>query len=143
MWNENCLNFLIGKKIVKLLFNEEKDAFAFELEDGKVERFICEGECCSNSWIEHISGIQSLLGHTINDIIFLDIPSEKEYGEERTLIYRWDIHTKEGIYTMEMRNHSNGYYCGELTHVEFEDGEPNFSDIADFQTPTIECTEDF
>lgn len=141
--NDNCLDFLVGKKIIKLLFNEEKDSFAFLLDNLRLEQFICEGECCSNSWIEHVSGLKSLLGHTINKIVFIDLPCDKEYGEERTLIYRWDIHTNEGICTMEMRNHSNGYYCGELTHIHFEDDDGKFDSLSDFQNPTIECTEDF
>lgn len=141
--NDNCLDFLVGKKIIKLLFNEEKDSFSFILDSLRLERFICEGECCSNSWIEHVSGLKSLLGHTINKIVFIDLPADKEYGEERTLIYRWDIHTNEGICTMEMRNHSNGYYCGELTRIDFEDDDSKFDSFSDFQNPTIECTEDF
>lgn len=48
------------------------------------------------------------------------------------------MHTEAGICTMEMRNFSNGYYCGELTHIS--DSE---EDDEHFEVPTIECKEDF
>ena len=136
--NKNWLDLLIGKKIIKLLFNLEKNSFAFLLDSGRLEQFNCEGESCSTSWIEHISGINNLLGKEIKKIeyISLDRPrNEDEWGEKETLIYRWDIYTDGGICTMEMRNLSNGYYSGMICHVDSSDEE--------FETATIPCVEDF
>lgn len=139
----DCLERLLDKKVTRLLLNDIKNSIVFEIENGTAERFNCEGECCSNSWIEHISGVHSLLNHTIKKIEYFDIDQEEsdEYVDdnyERTLIYRWDIHTEAGICTMEMRNFSNGYYCGELTHIS-----DSKEDDEDFEVPTIECKEDF
>lgn len=139
--SSNGLSCLIGKKVLRILFNNEKNSFIIVLENSNPEKFNCEGECCSESWIEHISGLQNLIGHVVTKIQEICIDTDKDYGEERTLIYRFDIFTEEGICTLEMRNFNNGYYSGNLTREGHNDGYYNHSD--EFEVPTIECNEDF
>lgn len=141
---DECLDRLVGKKIIKLLFNSEKNSFAFLLDTLRLEVFYCKGECCSNSWIEHVSGLNTLFQGKVNKIKYIDIDTERkgdEYGEKETLIYRFDIYTEGGICSMEMRNHSNGYYCGQLTHADDDVDNSYYGD--EFVQPTIECKEDF
>lgn len=137
------LDRLIGKKVIKLLFNEEKNSLAFLLDTLRLERFNCHGECCSDSWIEHVSELDNLLRGKVTKIDYIDIDTDQdgeEWGEKETLIYRFDIHTEAGICTMEMRNHSNGYYSGQLTH-EDDDANDYYGD--EFAEPKIICKEDF
>lgn len=136
--NYNCLDLLIGKTVIKLLLNPEKNSFAFILDNGRLEQFNCEGECCSTSWIEHVSGINNLLGKEIKKIVYIALDlsrNENECGKKETLICRWDIYTDFGICTMEMRNFSNNYYSGEIRHAESSDKE--------FEVPSISCDKDF
>lgn len=138
-----CLDRLIGQKVIKLLFNEEKNSFAFLLDTLRLEVFYCQGDCCSTSWIEHLSGLNNLLHHTVNKINYIDIDTDRdsdEWGEKETLIYRFDIYTEAGICTMEMRNHSNGYYSGQLTHEDDNDNDYYGDEFAEAK---IECKEDF
>lgn len=140
---DECLDRLIGKKIIKLLFNAEKNSFAFLLDTLRLEVFYCEGECCSESWIEHVSGIENLFNSKVIKINYIDIDTERnddDWGEKETLVYRFDIYTEKGVCSMEMRNHSNGYYSGQLTHEEDEDHKYCGDE---FEEPKIECKEDF
>lgn len=45
------LGCLIGKRVLRILFNNEKNSFIIALENSNPEKFNCEGECCSESWI--------------------------------------------------------------------------------------------
>lgn len=137
------LDRLIGQKVIKLLFNKEKNSFAFLLDTLRLEIFNCNGECCSSSWIEHLTGLNNLLYYKVIKIKYIDIDTERdgdEWGEKETLIYRFDIHTEAGMCTMEMRNHSNGYYSGQLTHIDDDDSQYYDNE---FEEPKIECKKDF
>ena len=82
-----------------------------------------EGGCCSSSWIESTSNIDALLGYEIKEI---DVPfmtnvwygdnglSAKEDSIGCLQIYSLRLRTDAGLFEIEFRNDSNGYYGSEI-----------------------------
>ena len=111
---------LLGKTIVGIgldatneyiKFNTEQESFAFN----------ALGDCCSESWINHISGIETLIGNKVNKVDEIYIPDiergENGHSERQEVdkIYSYKIFTDKGMCEIEMRNSSNGYYGGALS----------------------------
>lgn len=110
---------LIGKKIECVMRNGEDIAFVFS--NGQSLWAVPEGDCCSHTWIEHVSGINDIKGRTITET--------REY-EEGTHLGETDDDVVEqdclALYGMcfirddlqrvdiDYRNESNGYYGGWL-----------------------------
>lgn len=93
--------------------NNNEDVIIFNTSMGN-HWFAIFGDCCSTSWIEHISGVDFLLDAVIKQI---DIESEileklDEGGITEATFYK--ITTDKGSATIEFRNSSNGYYSGSL-----------------------------
>jgi len=77
-----------------------------------------KGDCCSRSWIEHIDGVNYLIGHEIMSVKVMYMP--KPAKNHHNCVKEWDvvkyysvkITTDEGICDIDFRNSSNGYYGG-------------------------------
>lgn len=97
---------------------------------GVVHRFFVEGDCCSRSWIEHIHGIEAIIGHPILSWFpeYLggdDISSQTDRDNgDQTLQYIYTITTTAGRFDIDMRNSSNGYYEGNLEYAGTVDDVP-------------------
>lgn len=106
---------LIGLKIEKLF--GDKDTLGFRTSD-KDFVYTAYGDCCSTSWFEHVSGIDFLVGHTVQsveDISLPEITDPKELSDHECLQqYGYRITTDKGYFLVEMRNSSNGYYGGSV-----------------------------
>lgn len=121
------LKDLIGRKIVDIQINDEKDALKFVFESGLPIWLSAVGDCCSSSWFENLSGVEALIGHTINEVLDREMPPDQdntggpEYGE-CIRFYGWTFVTGYGRADLEMRNSSNGYYGGsiEVGHVPLD-----------------------
>lgn len=142
----NELDVLIGKTIHKIYLNKERDVIAFVV-DGEPYPFMyyAEGDCCSNSWFEHIDNVPALI-----DAIVTAIDSEHgdQQGKHGDDVIEWDfikITTHKGKATLEFRNQSNGYYGGWLERItdqpkhRFNDYESQLTDPNKFK----DITEDF
>lgn len=121
---------LLNKKITKVEIggyetgysvddkNKENVILVFTTNTG--ERFIYEayGDCCSESWFSHISGIGNLINGTVTKITEREerppTKIEKAEGEyDELAIYGYILDTdKFGSCYIEFRNDSNGYYGG-------------------------------
>lgn len=113
---------LIGRKILSVSLNAEKDVLALHFEDGPRAVLSAVGDCCSRSWFEHLSGLEALVGHAISAVLEREMPADKwSEPEEYELVrfYGWTLVTDYGRADLEMRNASNGYYGGD---VEIGDG---------------------
>lgn len=75
-------------------------------------------ECCSQTWVEHISGISSLSSR-VTSILFSPEPIEmcandRDYPCTHKRMYVYKIVTEIGVCDIELRNISNGAYHGKI-----------------------------
>lgn len=119
----NTLDCLVGKTITQVRLSQDQTYILFETSDGMFA-FYTEAACCSESWINHISGLEALIGQKVTKV---------EEMENKTLVsgdtgfsgrqcedevYSFKIFTCNGVCELEMRNASNGYYGGRLEPID-------------------------
>jgi hypothetical protein len=125
------LQELVGLTITHVKVNEDKTAISFVYFNGE-KSYRAEGDCCSYSWIEHLSGIEQLIGATVTRIEDIALPEvEGVDGWDVVQSYGLKIHTNKGYALLEYRNSSNGYYGGYLSPYESDQTLPLFV-IEDF-----------
>lgn len=107
------LRKLVGKKLKSVTLNPSKDLLSVEMEDGATADYGVEGDCCSSSWIEHLTVPDDVAGATVVSVDEQTTDSfQKDY--ESIEVYETRIRTNRGDVVMEYRNSSNGYYGGYL-----------------------------
>lgn len=114
--------FLIGKKIKLAEINEEKDLVVLTTQEDKKIYLTWEGDCCASCYIQHVSGVDNLIGAEIlsaENAEWKDISSGEEY--EVTESMGTNIKTTKGYVTFESRVEHNGYYGG---YIYVSDDEP-------------------
>jgi len=106
-------NVFVGKTVSKLEMNEDKSVMRFTMLDGAIFYVSAVGDCCSNSWFEHIEGEDALLGYEVLRVVEREMPKaiDKTNGD-LTQFYGWTLETSRGRFDVEMRNESNGCYGG-------------------------------
>lgn len=86
----------------------------FTLMDGRTLTYRAVGECCSESWIEHVTVPPDIEGTVLSHV--------KEYdGVEldfETEVYQVAFGSPKGEIVVEFRNRSNGFYGGYLAGPE-------------------------
>lgn len=116
----NDVNDIIGKILCKI--TDENDDLQLHLDDGEIVYFDAVGDCCSESWVEHIDTpskpekiiqIQEL---EISNYNYEATEYKKRKKEDIDVLsaYFYQINTDGGSYLIELRNNSNGYYGGWL-----------------------------
>ena len=109
---EHCLN---GKVISALKIASDKGAIMFITNDGDVIAR-AEGECCSHTWIEHISLPSLGFPATVSSVENIDMPDlGSPYEYDVVAYYGCKIVTDRGDIVIDYRNASNGYYGGNLS----------------------------
>jgi hypothetical protein len=115
------LEKLLGRTVMQVLANPERDEFRFVTDGGDLD-YHCFGDCCSESWVNHITDIDTLIGQTVLEIEEIDMygllgvePESTRQEEDEVLFHR--VTTGKGVCVIEFRNSSNGYYGG-----SFEEG---------------------
>lgn len=112
-------NVLVGKIILDMKIASDKKAVLFIIQgDGGtiVEEIIVkvDGDCCSDTWIEHIdlpiNGFPAKV-QLVEDLDFPLLVSEEGHALAQ---YGCKIKTDKGDVFIEYRNESNGYYGGSL-----------------------------
>lgn len=108
-------NILIGKKITQIKIANDKEAILFICEDGEVKA-LCDAECCSSTWIEHIELPALGLPALVVAVDDLDLPGSDDNhpGHYCLQVYGCKITTDKGDLVIDYRNASNGYYGGNL-----------------------------
>lgn len=141
----NELRDLCGKTVKAVELNADKTFLVFVLDDGGVSAWSTEGDCCSNSWIEHINGVDTLLGRKVNNIVDREMPNVDTADEYECIqCYGWTIETDGGRCDIEMRNSSNGYYGGWLQKQEMNNIQDQYHSPTNEPAPTRQLvTADF
>lgn len=96
--------------------------------------FYTYGDCCSQSWIEHISGFDALIGQEVLEASNVDMgeispPENRDNYSEVIQQYSYDLKTLKGYFKIELRNESNGYYGGNLEPCNFVAEKPLTEDF--------------
>lgn len=91
----------------------------------------CKGDCCSESWLADVVGVDALLGERVLEAGSVDLPEhltsaldandEPRSRQSIDKVYGFEIKTAKGVCTLAMRNSSNGYYGGSMDFGGFVD----------------------
>lgn len=106
---------LLGKTIEKIFLDKRTegndDLISFQTTDGLFS-WETYGDCCSTSWIEHISGVENLMNAIVIDVEEVDGEEIRNSEYEYLQVYFYKFKTSKGDAQIDMRNASNGYYGG-------------------------------
>jgi hypothetical protein len=104
---------LAGQRLVSVRVSEDKEELIFALEDGRKLKYFTVGDCCSSTWIEHLTLPADIAGAEITGWKEQDMGEfEEDYSTIR--VYQTSFATPKGEIIVEYRNSSNGYYGGWL-----------------------------
>lgn len=104
---------LAEKPLQEVAVSEDKERLIFTLADGRTVTYTAEGDCCSHSWIEHLTVPPDIAGGVVTGFAEQDI-GETEQDYETVKVYQTSFATVKGEVIVEYRNASNGYYGGWL-----------------------------
>ena len=126
---------LVGKRVRAVRLEPGGATLAVQVQSVSGENwlyFSAHGDCCSESFIESIAGLEEVRGHTILSAV--DVPEgDGRFAEhhlrptlrqESKTFYAFEARSLAGVFSVEMRNESNGYYGGWLSLDVSRDGEP-------------------
>lgn len=120
---------LIGARVFNILTDPAHSYLLFRTSAGEF-CFATDADCCSNTWVEHFSGIGNLLGRQIVSIDDLDMPEQPEWedaerrrGNHLDVVsyYGLKFTTSAGEAVLDYRNDSNGYYGGSMVPAKAPD----------------------
>lgn len=127
---------ILGRTITKVETNADHYVFRFTFETGDPIELYVYGDCCSQSWVEHITGAAALVGASIIGVEEKDLGAApatyQEYDQKYSTILKL---SNAQQFEIEYRNSSNGYYGGS---IDIEDRPQRFT-----EQPLIPLTEDF
>ena len=86
----------------------------FRFRDGRTLTYTAEGDCCSQSWIEHITVPPDIDGAVVATYSETDIGERSDGRAGLLRLYQTAFQTDRGEVIVEYRNSSNGYYGGWL-----------------------------
>jgi hypothetical protein len=104
---------LVGKTLTKVELAADKKAIRFTV-DGEEVVAKCEGDCCSETWIESVEMPAGGLPAKVLEAANLELPSQDNDGD-LTQFYGLKLITDKGDFVLDYRNQSNGYYGGSLS----------------------------
>ena len=106
---------LLGKTVTKVQIAEDKLALKFVLASGEEIIARVDGDCCSSTWIEHISLPFQKFPATVLEVVNLNMPNLGSPDEYDVICYYGlELKTDKGSMVIDYRNCSNGYYGGSL-----------------------------
>ena len=113
-WRDEDLDRIIGRKLVSI--ESTKEEIVLNLDGGATCTIKAEGDCCSESWFEHVDDNDATGGDVTEiDNAIEDATELKAKDHECLLSSFLTIKTTTGRLHVELRNSSNGYYSGYLT----------------------------
>src|SRR5947209_1085263 len=113
---------LIGKIIKKILVSDNDEILVFDTSDGMIA-YETEGDCCSSTWFESITGVEALIGQVVTEqeTIEMPVPASREYKGDHYVDelqdYGEKLKTAKGVIDIVYRNSSNGYYGGNINRL--------------------------
>lgn len=105
----NKYKAIIGQVFRAAYINADKTELLIECANGKFYPFVTHAECCSETWIEHVTlprGGESEITRVEEVLLGEVMPTRQESDE----LYEIKI----GPVAVEFRNSSNGYYGGSM-----------------------------
>lgn len=106
---------LIGKRIRQISVNDDQSILSFATDDVTVS-YVARGGCCSESWFADITGVDALLGGTVQSADEVNMDgynvNDGRTRQEDDEAYGWKLCTNKGYVDIVFRNSSNGYYGG-------------------------------
>ena len=121
-YDEELLKPLVGKIITQVQFDE--DYLIFTTTDG-IFSYGVEGDCCSTSYFHDFIGVEKLLkGNTVVSVRSIeldDVDTKDDWDVIQS--YGYEIVTDDPTFgevtsVFSFRNRSNGYYGGNLCHID-------------------------
>lgn len=113
---------LVGRKILSVQMTPDKSDVRFVTTTGNLD-YNCYGDCCSESWVNHVNDIDNLIGGTVTQVEEFDFhsmlgvePEPTRQDSDEVLFHK--VHTEKGTCLIEFRNSSNGYYGGSFEKNE-------------------------
>jgi hypothetical protein len=107
---------VIGRTITAIHLNEDNTLLRFDTDQGPLF-WSAEGDCCSESWIEEINHVESLIGNTVEAVKEMDQAEAEGTRQDWDVIYGYQLTTRGGHSLIAFRNSSNGYYGGSLDSI--------------------------
>lgn len=101
---------LIGKTLTEIELAADKKAIRFTV-DGEPVVAKCDGDCCSDTWIESVEMPAGGLPAKILEATDLNLPQ----ASDELALYGLKLTTDKGDLVLDYRNESNGYYGGNLS----------------------------
>lgn len=137
---------LIGKTIGAVYVSDCRSYIRFVDTESNNYDYHMYGDCCSESWIEHQSGLTNLVGKTVTEVEERTLGEVAATRQEVDVLYSITITAPEmwEPAIIEFRNSSNGYYGGSVEYVAGPgelDYEAQYYEPADIDYREI--TEDF
>lgn len=135
---------LVGKTVTAIKVDEPKGGTIIFETDAGTFLYQAEGDCCSSSWFEHVTGVESLIGQRVEmaeEIEAPAIPPEDEAGHDVLCNYGYRLTTAKGFFEIEMRNDSNGYYGGYVVGGEYKATSGSW--VGSLLAEAMPLTEDF
>lgn len=106
---------LIGKKIKSFTTSTGDIHAVLDMLDGRKFQYTVDGDCCSSTWIEHITIPPDIEGATLLEVRDSDPIEAFEEDHEYLQVYHTTFVTDKGEIILEYRNSSNGYYGGSIS----------------------------
>lgn len=118
------LTAFVGKRITRVLMSSGD--IAFELDDGTTIIADPEGDCCSTTWVEHVSGVSDAYGAQIVSVnLRPELSTQEDVDDsnyECLALYGISLITDGGArIDIDYRNASNGYYGGWLNWTRVDE----------------------
>jgi hypothetical protein len=135
MWSRD-MEDLVGKTIKRILVSANDEILAFETDEGVIA-YETEGDCCSSTWFESITGVEALMGQTVTSqtTIEMPVPTSREYKGDHYVDelqdYGEKLTTAKGTIDVVYRNSSNGYYGGNIRRLAVAPNLSDFKEITD------------
>ena len=111
---------IVGETILAVIHSVDDDTLTFVCRDAAY-RYSTEGDCCSQSWIEHLTVPPDIVGAQVTEVHSPELPPHEQVNEQdgdSIQVYHTAWKTNRGEVIAEYRNSSNGYYGGWMTGPE-------------------------
>lgn len=110
---------MANKPLDSITLSEDKETITFTFEDGTKVYWGVEGDCCSRSWIEHLTVPDDIKGQILDTVEDYRMSRDDDEDGYTTLqVYQTKLITNKGnAIVLEYRNESNGYYGGYVVRL--------------------------
>ena len=109
-----AMHCLEGKTITKIELASDHKAIRFTVDADAPIIAKADGDCCSDTWIEHIELPAAGPPAKVLSVGDLDLPGSTDGDDDCLAVYGFRITTDKGDIVIDYRNASNGYYGGHL-----------------------------